>query len=155
MKKVILILVVLSICFPIHSKELENCEWNNKKGMPCLTLFSAPNTSKLTEKTLGKTVITKKQMVESGYNDVRGILEHIDGIDVYSDGPRGQKTSVFMRGTNSNHTLVLLNGIPINDQSSPKAMFDFGYDFLQGLQQIEIYKGASGAFLGPQPLEEP
>ena len=33
----------------------------------------------------------------------------------------------------------------INDQSSPKAMFDFGYDFLQGLQQIEIYKGASGA----------
>ena len=55
-----------------------------------------------------------------------------------------------MRGTNSNHTLVLLNGIPINDQSSPKAMFDFGYDFLQGLQQIEIYKGASGAIFGPQ-----
>ena len=152
MKKVILILVVLSISFPIHSKELENCEWNNKKGMPCLTLFSAPNTSKLTEKTLGNTVITNKQLVESGYNDVRGILEHIDGIDVYSDGPRGQKTSVFMRGTNSNHTLVLLNGIPINDQSSPKAMFDFGYDFLQGLQQIEIYKGASGAIFGPAAI---
>ena len=86
-------------------------------------------------------------MIDSGYEDVRGILEYVDGIDVYSDGPRGQKTSVFMRGTNSNHTLVLLNGIPINDQSSPKAMFDFGYDFLQGLQQIEIYKGASGAIL--------
>ena len=53
-----------------------------------------------------------------------------------------------MRGTNSNHTLVLLNGIAINDQSSPKAMFDFGYDFLQGLQQIEVYKGASGAIFG-------
>ena len=35
-----------------------------------------------------------------------------------------------MRGTNSNHVLALLNEIPINDQSSPKA-FDFGYDFLQ------------------------
>ena len=57
-----------------------------------------------------------------------------------------------MRGTNSNHTLVLLNGIPINDQSSPKAMFDFGYDFLQGLQQIEIYKGASGAIFGPAAI---
>ena len=53
---------------------------------------------------------------------------------------------------NSNHTLVLLNGIPINDQSSPKAMFDFGYDFLQGLQQIEIYKGASGAIFGPAAI---
>ena len=57
-----------------------------------------------------------------------------------------------MRGTNSNHTLVLLNGIPINDQSSPKGMFDFGYDFLQGLQQIEIYKGASGAIFGPAAI---
>ena len=152
MKKIILILIGLSIYFPVHSKDLENCEWNNKKGTPCLTIFSAPNTSNLTEKTLGKTVITKKQMIESGYDDVRGILEYIDGIDVYSDGPRGQKTSVFMRGTNSNHTLVLLNGIPINDQSSPKAMFDFGYDFLQGLQQIEIYKGASGAIFGPAAI---
>ena len=71
---------------------------------------------------------------------------------MYSDGPTGQKTSVFMRGTNSNHTLVLLNGIPINDQGSPKAQFDFGYDFLQGLQQIEIYKGASGAIFGPAAI---
>ena len=83
---------------------------------------------------------------------MRSALESVVGLDVYSDGPRGQKTSVFMRGTNSNHTLVLLNGIPINDQSSPKAMFDFGYDFLQGLQQIEIYKGANGAIFGPAAI---
>ena len=56
-----------------------------------------------------------------------------------------------MRGTNSNHVLALLNGIPINDQSSPKALFDFGYDFA-GLQQIEIYKGASGAIFGPAAI---
>ena len=91
-------------------------------------------------------------MIESGYQDVRSLLEHVVGVDVYSDGPKGQKTSVFMRGTNSNHVLALLNGIPINDQSSPKALFDFGYDFLQGLQQIEIYKGASGAIFGPAAI---
>ena len=145
----------LTYVFQVQAKELENCQWKNEMGIPCLTIFSAPNTSNLSEKTLGKIVITKQQMIDSGYEDVRGILEYVDGIDVYSDGPRGQKTSVFMRGTNSNHTLVLLNGIPINDQSSPKAMFDFGYDFLQGLQQIEIYKGATELFLGPQPSEEP
>ena len=147
----ILIILILSF-FPVKSKELEKCEWKNKSGTPCLTIFSAPNTSEITEQTLGKTVITKQQMIESGYDDVRSILEQIAGVDVYSDGPKGQKTSVFMRGTNSNHTLVLLNGIPINDQSSPKAMFDFGYDFLQGLQQIEIYKGASGAIFGPAAI---
>ena len=153
MKYIIKIIVIFfTFYFHAESKDLENCEWMNKLGNPCLTIFSAPNTSELNEKALDKTVITKKQMIESGYKDVRGILEQVVGLDVYSDGPRGQKTSIFMRGTNSNHTLVLLNGIPINDQSSPKAMFDFGYDFLQGLQQIEIYKGASGAIFGPAAI---
>ncbi len=136
----------------VQSSELDNCSWKNKAGIPCVTIFSAPNTSSISEGSLGKTVITKKQMIDSGYNDVRSLLEQVPGIDVYSDGPKGQKTSIFMRGTNSNHTLVLLNGIPINDQSSPKAMFDFGYDFLHGLQQIEIYKGAAGAIFGPAAI---
>ena len=151
--KIFFILIISILSFlPVKSKELNKCEWKDESGAPCLTIFSAPNTSKITEGTLGKTVITKQQMIESGYDDVRSLLEQVPGVDVYSDGPKGQKTSVFMRGTNSNHTLVLLNGIPINDQSSPKAMFDFGYDFLQGLQQIEIYKGASGAIFGPAAI---
>ena len=133
-----IILVFFFYSLKVNSKDLEKCEWKNLSGKPCLTIFSAPNTSKITGETLGKTVITKKQMIDSGYKDVRSLLEHVTGVDVYSDGPRGQKTSIFMRGTNSNHTLVLLNGIPINDQSSPKAMFDFGYDFLQGLSLIHI-----------------
>ena len=152
MKKLILILSFNLIFTFAHAKDLEKCEWKNEKGLPCLTIFSAPNTSKINEQSLNKIIITKQQMIDSGYEDVRSLLEHVMGIDVYSDGPRGQKTSIFMRGTNSNHTLVLLNGIAINDQSSPKAMFDFGYDFLQGLQQIEIYKGASGAIFGPAAI---
>ena len=67
-------------------------------GKPCLTIFSTPNTSLINEGLVGKTVITKKQMIDSGYKDVRSVLEHVIGVDVYADGPRGQKTSVFMRG---------------------------------------------------------
>ncbi len=152
MKKIFIIIVSIHFFLPLKGKELEKCEWKNVSGVPCLTVFSVPNTSQISENTVGKTIISKQQINESGYKDVRSVLEQVVGLDVYSDGPRGQKTSIFMRGTNSNHTLVLLNGIPINDQSSPKAMFDFGYDFLQGLQQIEIYKGASGAIFGPAAI---
>ena len=152
MKKTIIFYFTFLLFTSLKAEELTQCEWNNSIGKPCLTIFSAPNSSSISEASLGKTIITKQQIIESGYEDVRSVLESIVGLDVYSDGPRGQKTSVFMRGTNSNHTLVLLNGIPINDQSSPKAMFDFGYDFLQGLQQIEIYKGASGAIFGPAAI---
>ena len=152
MKNIILIIFSFLIFLPLESKELINCKWKNDDGIPCLNIFSAPNTSEINEGELGKTTITKKQMLDSGYKDVRSVLEYVAGIDVYSDGPSGQKTSIFMRGTNSNHTLVLLNGMPMNDQGSPKVMFDFGYDFLQGLQQIEIYKGASGAIFGPAAI---
>ena len=65
-------------------------EWNNSSGKPCLTIYSAPNTSKITESNLVN-IITKKQMIESGYQDVRSLLEHVVGVDVYSDGPKGQK----------------------------------------------------------------
>ena len=150
--KLLFFLFLVYFNFASASGEELKCKWKNTERIPCLTIFSAPNTSKITEGSVGKSVITKKQMIDSGYHDVRSLLEHVAGIDVYSDGPQGQKTSIFMRGTNSNHTLVLLNGIPINDQSSPKAMFDFGYDFLQGLQQIEIYKGAAGAIFGPAAI---
>jgi len=152
MKKFFKFLSIFLLFTSVNAKDLPNCEWSNPSGTPCLTIFSAPNTSSINEKNLGKTVITKKQMIDFGYEDVRSLLENVVGLDIYSDGPRGQKSSVFLRGTNSNHTLVLMNGIPINDQSSPKAMFDFGYDFLQGLQQIEIYKGASGAIFGPAAI---
>ena len=67
------------------------------------------------------------------------VLKYIDGIDVKQNGQRGQLASLFTRGTNSNHTLVLLNGIPINDQSTTQGLHNFGQDFLQTIQQIEIY----------------
>ena len=59
--------------------------------------------------------------------------------------------SIYERNKFKSH-FSIVKWIPINDQSSPKAMFDFGYDFLQGLQQIEIYKGASGAIFGPAAI---
>ena len=86
-------------------------------------------------------------MIDFGYEDVRSLLENVVGLDIYSDGPRGQKSSVFLRGTNSNHTLVLMNGIPINDQL-PKAMFDFGYDFYKDFNKLKFTKEQVEQYLG-------
>lgn len=152
MKKIIVLVFTVLIYLPLEAKELKNCKWKNDTGIPCLPIFSAPNTSDLNESSLNKVVITKKQMIDSGYEDVRSVLEYVAGLDVFANGPTGQATSVFMRGMNSNHTLVLMNGIPINDQGAPKAQYDFGNDFLQGIQQIEIYKGAGGAIFGPAAI---
>ena len=76
----------------------------------------------------------------------------VPGLDLKQNGQRGQLTSLFMRGTNSNHTLVLLNGIAINDQSTTQGLHNFGQDFVQTIQQVEIYKGANGAHFGPSAI---
>ena len=124
--------------------------WKNISGKPCLTIFKTPNTSIITEGTIGRIVITKKQMNDSGYKDVRSVLEHVAGVDVYGDGPRGQKTSIFMRGTNSNHTLVLLNGIPINDQSSPKLCLTLATTFCKDYNKLRFIKELVVQFLDRQ-----
>ena len=76
----------------------------------------------------------------------------VPGLDIVQSGPRGQQASVFTRGTNSNHTLFLLNGIPINDQSTTQGLFDAGVNFIQNIYQVDVYKGANGAHFGPDAI---
>ena len=54
---------------------LENCKWNNKKGVPCLTVTKTPNTSLYSSKGVNKTVITKQDIRNSGAVDVKSVLD--------------------------------------------------------------------------------
>ena len=131
---------------------LEDCKWDNQKGVPCLTVTKTPNTSLYSSKGVNKVIITKQDIENSGAIDVKSVLDMVPGLDLKQNGESGQLSSLFMRGTNSNHTLVLLNGIAINDQSTTQGLHNFGQDFVQTIQQIEIYKGASGAHFGPSAI---
>ena len=46
----------------------------------------------------------------------------------------------------------MLNGISINDQSVTDGLHDFGQDFVQTIQQIEVYKGSNGVHFGPSAI---
>ena len=81
-----------------------------------------PNTSIYSENGVGKITITKQDMLNSGAQDLKSILDKIPGLDLKQNGQAGQLTSLFSRGTNSNHTLVLLNGVAINDQSTTQGL---------------------------------
>jgi len=124
----------------------------NDKGVPCIVIKSTPNTSYYSEEGVIKKVITKKDIIKSGAVDINDVLKLISGLDVFQSGPKGQQTSVFTRGSESNHTLVLLNGIAINDQSVTDGLHDFGQDFIQTIQQVEVYKGSNGANFGPSAI---
>tara|TARA_Y100000590_G_scaffold458314_1_gene612788 strand:- start:620 stop:2488 length:1869 start_codon:yes stop_codon:yes gene_type:complete len=147
-----LIVIFLILTINSYADELKKCKWDNREGVPCIVISKTPNTSDISEETINKIIINKNQIEQSGAVDVIDVLKYVDGLEIKQNGQRGQLTSLFMRGTNSNHTLVLMNGIPINDQSTTQGLHNFGQDFVQTIQQIEIYKGPSGAHFGPSAI---
>ena len=131
---------------------MEKCKWDNRNGVPCLTISKTSNTSAYNNNTVIKKVFNKQEIEASGAKDAFDMLKLIPGIDYYQSGQKGQTGAIFMRGSESNHTLVLLNGIPINDQSTTNGIHDFGQDFLQSIQLIEVYKGSNGSHFGPDAI---
>ena len=151
-KKYLIFLLIIFYTPVLNAKTLSNCEWDNRKGVPCLTITKTPNTSSLNSQSINKKVYTKQMILDSGAKSTIDLIRYVSGVDYYQNGPTGQTAAVFMRGSESNHTLVLLNGIPINDQSATNGLHDFGQDFLQTVQQVEVFKGSNGAHFGPDAI---
>ena len=159
MSKLIFCIIVLTLFF---SKTLlsennliqnQNCSWDNKDNIPCLEIkIQIPNSSKFSEKGIKKTVISRKKIVESGATDLIDVLKNVPNIHVTQSGPKGQQASLFLRGTGSNHTLVLINGVAINDQSTTQGLHDFGVDFIQTIQQVEIFQGPNVTNFGANAI---
>ena len=97
----------------------DDCKWDDE--IPCTTIYAkyTNNSNALGDKITPTKTITKSEIQKYNLIDLPKVLNYVQGLDITQSGSIGQQSSVFMRGTNSNHTLVLLNGIPINDYSTP------------------------------------
>ncbi len=79
-------------------------------------------------------------------------VNRVTGLNLVQSGPTGQNVSLFMRGGDSNHTLVTMNGLPIGDASTTNGLHDFGNNFMGTITGIEIVKNPSGAMVGPNSI---
>lgn len=96
----------------------------------------------------GVTVIDRATIEAHGYNTIAEALADVPGLHVSPSGGAGGQTSVFLRGTNSDHVLVLRDGMPINDAADPTSAFNFGVDTLSDVERIEIIRGPMAALYG-------
>jgi vitamin B12 transporter len=95
-------------------------------------------------------VITGEDLRRMGVISVSEALRHVPGLDVVQAGGPGQLTSVFLRGANSQHTLVLVDGIQIN--SPTVGGFDFGGLTVDNIDRIEILRGPQSSLYGSDAL---
>lgn len=95
-------------------------------------------------------VISRVDIDLSSASSVAELLNDVNGLQISQNGGAGQTTSLFSRGTNSGHTLVIIDGQRISSATLGQVAFaDLGVD---QIERIEIIKGPRAALWGSDAI---
>lgn len=98
------------------------------------------------------TVITEEEIKAKGYTMAKEVLKGTLGVDVVSAGGPGAQSSVFLRGANGYHTLVLIDGMEAGDPSGTQRLFDFANLTVENIERIEIVRGPQSVLYGADAM---
>ena len=98
------------------------------------------------------TVITADDIQSQQFRTVPDALAAVPGLNVVQTGGPGGLTSVFIRGTNSNHVKVLIDGVDVSDPSNPNQSFDFGQLLTGDIERIEVLRGPQSGLYGSDAI---
>lgn len=96
------------------------------------------------------TVIQGEDLQKRNITTVPEALREVAGVDVARAGGLGKQTSIFLRGANSSHTLVLLDGIQVNSPTT--GAFDFGNLLVENIDRIEVLRGPQSSLYGSEAI---
>lgn len=108
------------------------------------------NSQPLSDTPSSVSVITRQQIEAKKAFDIIDVLRLVPGVSIAQSGTRGRSTSIFTRGTNSNHTLVLVDGVRAN--SPLDGRFDFGQIPVENIERIEVVRGPGSALYGSDAI---
>lgn len=119
-------------------------------SLPTVVVTATRTPVEVTEALAAVTVIDREQIERSQVTDVAEILRFEAGLDLGRTGGPGQQMSVFIRGGESNHTLVLIDGIRMNPTSSGGgALQNITTDMIE---RIEIVRGPRSTLYGSDAI---
>ena len=98
------------------------------------------------------TVLTERTLEQQQRRTVPDALQQVPGLNVVQTSGPGGQTSVFIRGANSNHTKVLIDGIDATDPSNGNGSFDFGQLLTDDLARIEVLRGPQSGLYGSDAI---
>jgi vitamin B12 transporter len=95
------------------------------------------------------TVITADEIESRKTTDVLNLLRDVEGLNVVQSGSRGGNTSLFPRGGEENYTLVLIDGVQVNQAGGG---FDFSSITTDNIERIEVIRGPQSALYGSDAI---
>ncbi|MCB1495724.1 MAG: TonB-dependent receptor, partial [Bauldia sp.] len=97
-------------------------------------------------------VINRKEIERLPTESVAQLLRAVPGLTVTESGGVGGQTLVSIRGTEAQHTLVLIDGVRVNDPSTSRDDFDFSVLNTTDIERIEILRGPQSALYGSDAI---
>jgi len=107
---------------------------------------------KLTETGSAVTIITNEEIEQSGMQYVSQVLSATAGFQAYKSGGPQSLTRAFLRGNETDHTLVLINGMKIVDSSTGRGSVDLERLKVTGVERIEVLRGSQSAIYGSEAI---
>lgn len=114
-------------------------------------IVTATRTPQPLNKTLADTTVLNEQAIrQSGAPDVATLLRAVAGVEVAQSGGLGANSSTFMRGTNSSHVLVLLDGVRISSATTGTTALE--HLMLDNIARIEVVRGNVSSLYGSEAI---
>jgi vitamin B12 transporter len=98
------------------------------------------------------TVLTAKDIRQNQELSVSDLVSRTVGVAFDRNGGPGQTTDIFIRGAESDQTLVLLDGVKLNDPTNPGTGYDFANLFTGDISRIEILRGPQSTLYGSEAI---
>ena len=118
-----------------------------KEAPPVALLVSATKREiPVDQATRFATIISREEIEASGQKYVIDLLRALPGVVVNQSGPPGRTSSVFLRGTNANQTLVLFDNVQINGPTTGEATLE--HLTTENIERIEILRGPQSVLYG-------
>lgn len=97
------------------------------------------------------TVVTREEIDRWQSKSVADVMRRLPGVDIAQYGGLGQQSSLFIRGTESRHVLVLIDGVRLN-QAGISGSSDLSQIPISLVQRIEYVRGARSAVYGSDAI---
>ena len=145
--KKILALIIINNFFIIQATIADNVEI-----LESIIVTGSLIPIKLKQTGVAVTVITSKEIEESKTNNLAEILTGSTGFQVYESGGPYSLSRAFLRGNETDHTLVLINGMKIVDPATGRGSVDLERITLSGVERIEVIRGSQSALYGSEAI---
>ncbi len=146
MTKFFLLLSAAAIASPAYAQDIPDA------AAPEIVVTATRAAQPLSEIGQAVTVIDRAEIERRQTTTVSDLLATTPGVTVTRNGTVGALTSVRIRGAEADQTLVVIDGVRVNDPSSTGGGFNFGNLLSSSVERIEILRGPNSVPWGSQAI---